>query len=301
MKVLVSGGAGFIGRSTCRALADLGHEPVAFDRFIPDGFTGPAIQGDISDKQAVRRAIDEVKPDAVVHLAALLASDTLADLNAGLEINVVGMQNVLDSAAQAGVPRFVYASSIAVYGDQPQWGEHAVSEEDHGQPFFLYGYHKQLNEATAAAYQATMGIRCVGLRISTVWGPGRKTGFSAPVNAMLETALTGHATCPFGPNADSCMINVDDVGLEFAILATAPAPQHDVYNAGGEFSTIGQLADVIRSVHPGVEIELGPEDQRIPHVSLIDFSRIRDEFGIEPRSFLGWARDALVSQQQVPR
>lgn len=293
MKVLVSGGCGFIGRSTCAALAELGAEPVAFDRARPEGFAHEVVEGDVTDRAQVAAAIDQVAPDAVIHLAALLASDTVADLNAGTQINVVGMQNVLDAAAAAGVGRFVYASSIAVYGDQPDWGEKPVVETDHGRPFFLYGWQKQLNEALAAAYQEKKGIRCVGLRISTVWGPGRKTGFSAPVNAMLEGALEGHAKCPFGPNADSCMIHVDDVGKEFATLATAPDPAHDVYNAGGEYSTIGQLADLVKEVHPEATVELGPADQRIPHVSLVDASRIEGEFGIEPRSFLGWARSAL--------
>jgi UDP-glucose 4-epimerase len=293
MKVLVSGGCGFIGKSTCAALVELGHEPVAFDRSRPADFPHEAVEGDITDRAAVAAVIAEVAPDAVIHLAALLASDTIADLDAGTQINVVGMQNVLDAAADAGVGRFVYASSIAVYGDQPDWGDKPVSEDDHGRPFFLYGWQKQLNEALAAAYQEKMGIRCVGLRISTVWGAGRKTGFSAPVNAMLEGALKGHAKCPFGPKADSCMIHVGDVGKEFATLATAPAPAHDVYNAGGEYSTIGQLADLVKEVHPEATVELGPDDQRIPHVSLIDASRIEGEFGIQPRSFLGWAKSAL--------
>ncbi len=298
MKVLVFGGGGFIGRATCEALEAKGAEPVVFDRVVPEGSAYLSFEGDIADPAAVRDAIEETEPSTVIHLAALLASDTVADLNLGLSVNVVGMQNVLDASARAGVPRFVYASSIAVYGDQPDWGTKTVSEEDHGKPYFLYGWQKQLNEATAAQYQESMGIRSIGLRISTVWGAGRKTGFSAPVNAMLEGALTGRAECPFGPDADSCMIHVEDVALEFATLATAPDPRHDIYNAGGEFSTIGQLADLICEEYPDAEVTLGGADSRIPHVSLVDFSRIRDEFDIQPKSFLGWAREALVAQKE---
>lgn len=294
---LVFGGAGFIGRSTCAALARRGMRPVVAD--MEAGGDGDAFHAcDITDTARVREVIDEVRPEAVLQLAALLATDTIADVQRGLQINVVGMQNVLDAAARAQVPRFVYASSIAVYGDQPQWGDRAVSEDDHGRPALLYGWHKQLNEATARHYQEALGIRCVGLRISTVYGEGRKTGMSAPVNALIEAAITGSADCVFGPDTDSCLIHVDDIGEELATLASAPEPRHDVYNAGGEFATIGQLARWIAELRPDADIRLGPAESRIPHVSLIDASRITEEFGIQPRSFEKWAKERLAASLQ---
>jgi nucleoside-diphosphate-sugar epimerase len=295
---LVVGGGGFIGQATCAALARLGMTPVIADmRPGPDDAI-PFHACDITDAAGVRAVIDEVRPEAVLHLAALLSTDTIADLQLGLQVNVVGMQNVLDAATHAGVPRFVYASSIAVYGDQSQWGDHAVSEEDFAEPVLLYGFHKMINEATARHYQEAFGIRCVGLRISTVYGAGRKTGMSAPVNALIEGAVTGEADCVFGPKTDSCMCHVDDIATELATLAWAPAPKHDVYNAGGEFSTIGQLAGWISELRPDADIRLGPDDSRIPHVSLVDGSRITEEFGIQPRSFERWAKDQLEASMQ---
>jgi UDP-glucose 4-epimerase len=294
---LVFGGAGFIGRSTCAALLERGWRPVVADTTV--GTALPEVEAhecDITDLEQVRALIEKVRPAAVFHLAALLATDTKADPVLATTVNVMGTQNVLDAAARAGVPRAVYASSIAVYGDQPQWGEHPVSEDDHGRPAFLYGWHKQLNEATAADYEEGFGIRCVGLRISTVYGAGRKTGMSAPINALIEGAATGSTECHFGPDTDSCLIHVDDVGEALAILGTAPTPQHPVYNVGGEFATIGQLASWIEELRPGVEIRLGDPGNRIPHVSLVDGSRIVQEFGFQPRSFEAWAREALAEQ-----
>lgn len=295
MIALVVGGAGFIGQATCAALLERGATPVVADRTRPADRELDFHHCDVTDADQVTAAVDAVRPDTAVHLAALLGTDTNADPMLGLQVNVTGMQNVLEACAGRGVKRAVYASSIAVYGDQSDWGDHAVREEDHGRPAFLYGWHKQLNEATADHYQRSRGLRCIGLRISTVYGAGRKTGMSAPVNALIEGAVSGVAECPFGPDADSCMVHVDDIAIDFATLATADEPQHDVYNAGGEFSTIGQLAAWIRELHPGVEVRLGPAGERIPHVSLVDGSRLGDEFGLRPRSFEAWVRDALAA------
>ncbi len=294
---LIFGGAGFIGRSTCAALLERGWRPVMADTTV--GTALPDLEAhecDITDLGQVRALIDKVRPAAVFQLAALLGTDTNADPLPATTVNVMGTQNVLDAAARSAVPRFVYASSIAVYGDQPDWGEHAVTEADHGRPAFLYGWHKQLNEATAELYEESFGIRCVGLRISTVYGAGRKTGMSAPINQLIEGAAGRVTECHFGPDTDSCLIHVDDVGEALAILGTAPDPKHSVYNVGGEFATIGQLASWIEELRRGVEVRLGDPGNRIPHVSLVDGSRITEEFGFRPRSFRAWAREALSKQ-----
>ena len=294
---LVFGGAGFIGRATCAALQERGWRPVVADTTVGTAMPGlEAHECDVTDLDQVRALIEKVRPAAVFHLAALLGTDTNADPVLATSVNIMGTQNVLDAAARAGVPRAVYASSIAVYGDQPDWGNHVVTEADHGRPAFLYGWHKQLNEATAELYEESFGIRCVGLRISTVYGAGRKTGMSAPINALIEGAASGATECHFGPDTDSCLVHVDDVGEALAILGTAPAPRHPVYNVGGEFATIGQLASWIEELRPGVEITLGDPGNRIPHVSLVDGSRIIEEFGFRPRSFEAWAREALAKQ-----
>ncbi len=293
---LVFGGGGFIGRSACKALAERGVRPVVADAVVSPGGDYEAHQCDVTDPGRVREVIEEVRPAAVFHLAALLGNETRSDPMLGTDVNVAGMVNVVDAAARAGVQRFVYASSVAVYGDQPDWGDHVLTEADHGRPAFLYGWHKQLNEATAALYEEEFGIRCVGLRISTVYGAGRKTGMSAPINRLIEGSYTGDEVCPFGPETDSCLIHVDDVGIALAILGTAPDPQHPVYNIGGEFGTIGQLAEWIEELRPGVKVNLADSAARIPHVSLVDGSRITREFGFEPRSFKAWARSARIEQ-----
>jgi UDP-glucose 4-epimerase len=290
---IVTGGAGFIGRATCAALAERGVTAVAADVAGPDGYEFRRL--DVSDGAAVRALVADVKPQLVVHLAALLGVDTQEQPSRAIQVNVMGTQHVLDACVEAGVGRLVYASSIAVYGDQPDWGERTVTEADLGYPAFLYGWHKQLNEATARHYQGLFGLRSIGLRISTVYGEGRRVGMSAGVNRLIETAAEGHGECALGPSTDSCLVHVEDVAEQLAILATAEAPRHDVYNSGGDFSTIAELAALIAHERPDATIELGPGSARLPHVSRVDGSRLIEEFGFAPRNFEDWARGMLAT------
>jgi nucleoside-diphosphate-sugar epimerase len=120
---------------------------------------------------------------------------------------------------------------------------------------------------------------------------------SAPINKLIEGAAAGRGECPLGPETDSCLVHVGDVGEQLAILATADDPRHAVYNSGGDFSTIGELAGWISELRPDAEVRLGPPDVRLPHVSRVDGSRLIEEFGFRPRSFRTWAQEALSVPQ----
>ena len=103
-----------------------------------------------------------------------------------------------------------------------------------------------------------------GLRISTVYGEGRKAGMSAPINKLIEGAASGVGDCPFGENTDSCLIHVEDVAEMLAILATADELQHGLYNAGGDFSTIGELVGWIKEFRPDVKLDARPAGRAHP-------------------------------------
>lgn len=296
---IVTGGAGFIGRATCASLEERGVRAIPVDVASPDGADFREL--DVSDAEAVRAVVAELRPQVVVHLAALLGTDTQEQPRRAVGVNVMGMQHVLDACVEHGVERLVYASSIAVYGDQPDWGDRTVTEADLGYPAFLYGWHKQLNEATARHYRGLTGLRSIGLRISTVYGEGRKRGMSAGINQLIEGAANGAGVTALGPDTDSCLVHVADVGEQLAILATAEDPQHDVYNAGGDFSTIAELAELIAAERPDAKVTLGPAAVRLPHVSRVDGSRFVEEFGFTPRSFTGWAEGALAAPRASSR
>ena len=299
---LVTGGRGFIGRSTCAALRARGVRAVATDIAGSGDADDPDVRVlDVCDGDAVREVFAAVRPQIVIHLAARLGIDTDDNPRQGMDANVNGAQNIFDACVEFGVSRLVYGSSIAVYGDQTPWDDHTVTENDLGRPTILYGWHKMLNEATARHYARLHGLSAVGLRISTVYGEGRKHGMSAPINLLIEGAAAGRGECIYGPKTDSCLIHVDDVAEQLAILATAESPGHDLYNAGGDYSTIGEMTEWIREMRPDATIVLGAPEARIPHVSRVDGSRFIEEFGFTPRSFESFVRAAMSEPATADR
>ncbi len=183
MRMLVTGAAGFIGAKVAAELLDRGHEVVAIDNFdttysaelkrqraerlrARDGFR--LVTGDIRDETAVRSMFDPL-PEVVVHLAAQGGLRKSMDEPAVfISANVSGFGNVIKATVDAGVGSLVYASSGAVYGGTP-----GLPFEEHDAaafPLSLYGATKRCDELLAFTYAHGAGLRCTGLRFSTVYG-----------------------------------------------------------------------------------------------------------------------------------
>lgn len=179
---LVTGAAGFIGSNIVEALLDLGQFVVGLDNFSTghrsnvdevlsarplDAKRFSLVEGDIRDVDCCRQACDGI--DFVLHQAALASVPrSIDDPSAAHSVNVDGFFNILLAAKDAGVRRFVYASSSAVYGDsraQPQ------REEATGRALSPYAAQKFINECYASAFQLTYGIETVGLRYYNIFGP----------------------------------------------------------------------------------------------------------------------------------
>lgn len=169
--VLVTGGAGYIGSHACKLLAAAGHRPVVFDN-LGTGWRaavkfGPLIEGDLLDPAALRAAFDKVKPDAVMHFAAL---SNVGESTERPELywrnNVVGSMNLLDAMRAAGVAPLVFSSTCAIYGV----AETDVLTETHPQtPINPYGRSKLAVERMIGDY-AAHGLRAVMFRYFNVAG-----------------------------------------------------------------------------------------------------------------------------------
>jgi nucleoside-diphosphate-sugar epimerase len=276
----VFGGAGYVGRHLCLELARRGLRPVPADISAAGG--GEDAPADVTSLSDVCAALAAYRPATVVNLAYLLGAEAEADAYAATQVNVMGLLNVLEGCRQFEVERCVYASSIAVYGDQASWGDRELVEADHGRPAILYGWHKQINEATAARYQRNHGLRCIGLRISSVYGPGRVTGMTAAITQMIEMAACGEdVRCPYAPDYESSLVHIDDVSVALAELVTAPNPAHAIYNTGGDCATVEQVADLIRELHPQVTVRYEPDGVHRPHVSRVSGALLQSEFGLQ--------------------
>ena len=177
-RVLVTGGTGFIGSHICDRLIELGHEVVCFDNMLTSdatniehligvsGFT--FIQGDIRDIEVVSSAIRGCTH--VCHQAALgSVPRSIEDPVRTNDINLVGGLNILVSALENEIERFVFASSSSVYGGNKKI---PFSEKDNvDNPISIYAASKKANELMANTYSHLYGLHTTGLRFFTVYGP----------------------------------------------------------------------------------------------------------------------------------
>ncbi|WCM23875.1 UDP-glucose 4-epimerase GalE [Paraburkholderia bryophila] len=166
MKVLVTGGAGFIGSHTCKALARGGHTPIVFDN-LSTGHAdavrwGPLHTGDILDPVSLDAAFITYRPELVLHFAALAyVGESVVDPARYYRVNVAGTLSLLDAMRRHGVSRIVLSSSCATYGIPATL---PISEASPQQPVNPYGFTKLATERLAADYERAYGMRWIALR-----------------------------------------------------------------------------------------------------------------------------------------
>jgi UDP-glucose 4-epimerase len=171
-RVLVTGGAGYIGAHACKALARAGFLPVAFDN-LSTGWAeavkwGPLVQGDLMDRASIDAALAEYKPVAVMHFAALsLVGNSMTDPAQYWRVNTGGALNLLDACTAAGVRNFVLSSTCATYGDQDGV---FLTEDTPQRPTNAYGGSKLAVELMLRDFGMSQGMSHVIFRYFNVAG-----------------------------------------------------------------------------------------------------------------------------------
>ncbi len=251
MRIMVSGGAGFIGSRLVRKLANSGHEVVIVDDLSKGSLAGIK---DLQDAGVVKlnkhdiRVVDGLAEmfrgcDALIHLAAVsTVPEAEADLSKAFTVNVVGTENLLKISAETGLDRIVFASSAAVYGDNPR----AVSENTKPNPLGVYGSTKLLGERLLESYSRSHNIKSVALRIFNVYGGERGTGV---VDSFLRSCIEDKPLTVYG-NGENVrdFIHVDDVveAILKALNFTERGSLFERFNiATGRPTTIIELARMI--------------------------------------------------------
>jgi len=261
---LVTGVAGFIGSHLAENLLRLGQTVIGLDNFSTGRRENVAhldlrlIEGDIRSLDTCREACRGA--DVVLHQAALgSVPRSIEDPLSTHAANVTGFLNMLLAARDAGVGRFVYASSSAVYGDDDTMPK---VEHKTGKAMSPYGLSKQVNEQYAGVFATCYGFQSAGLRYFNVFGPRQDPDhpYASVIPAWLGALLRGQTAYINGDGSisrDFC--HVDNVVQANLLAATVedPAALNQAYNvAHGEQTTLNELFELIRML-------LAP---RLPHL-----------------------------------
>ncbi|HVH75791.1 MAG TPA: NAD(P)-dependent oxidoreductase [Stellaceae bacterium] len=286
MTILVLGGTGFIGRRLIPLLVARGEEIVTMDinpgtaSYESLGKAVRVIRGDVTHFDEVMAATVAAKPSRVVNLAYYLGSEHPP--HAALKLNVVGMDNCFEAARLAGVNRIVYASSLAVSGEQKHYGERMVSEDDFRHGHVQYAMHKIFNEWQAQDYREKYGIEITAIRPANVTGPDKIVGSVDHVKCITFPARGESIGFPH-KDAMRCPIHVDDIAEVFARILLTDKPKHWIYNTGGTAISLGELAGLVREFIPEARIEFEHETggKESSGNYLIDNTRLVQEFGVQ--------------------
>ena len=295
-RIVVTGGAGFIGSTLTDRLLSEGWEVTAVDGFDPfypravkeaniDRARGnPAFhlaEVDTRDREALLATVEHARPEVIVDLAARAGvRPSIADPDAYVDLNVRGFQHTL-AASQAVGARLVFASSSSVYGADPR--RPFREEQMAGRPLSPYGATKVAGEALAHAHHEITGLPVAIARLFTVYGPRQRPDLA--IHSFARRMLEGQPITLYdGGRGSRDYTYVDDVVDAFVRLIDAPAP-YVLVNVGGHSPvTTGELVDRMERALGVQAIRVAapaqPGDVPATHA---DITRARELLGWEPR------------------
>ena len=247
-KILITGGAGFIGSHLTETLVNQGHEVVVLDNLLRGNKIPKAtlkrikfIKGDVIDARTVFEAAEGA--DYIYHLAAILGVDVVADNpTETMEVEVMGMKNVGD-AALVNKSKIIYASTSGIYGHNAI--EQSVTEDIMVDPRTSYAMAKRYNELYLAALHEEKGLDCIALRYFNVYGPRQDNRMVTP--RFIEQALAGKALTVFGNGEQTRDFTHIDDTIKATILAGTQVNGFQIFNVANEKEeTILNLAKKIK-------------------------------------------------------
>jgi UDP-N-acetylglucosamine 4-epimerase len=258
MKILITGGAGFIGSNLCEKLLESGNTVVCLDNFstgkrgnIAPFFSNPdftLIEGDIRSPEVCRQAAEGM--DYVFHEAALgSVPRSIADPLTTNDVNVGGFLNMLIAARDAGVKRFIFAASSSTYGDSTIMPK---VEDVIGKPLSPYAVTKYVNELYADVFARTYGMEYIGLRYFNVFGRRQDPdgAYAAVIPLFVKKYIRHESPNINGDGEYSRDFTYIDNVIRMNLLAMGtPLPEavNQIYNtAYGERTTLNQLCDYLR-------------------------------------------------------
>jgi len=299
-KVLVTGGAGYVGAVLVPKLLDQGYQVKVLDLYMygPQALAAVAdhpnleqVTGDIRDRALLERVIPGC--DAVIHLACISNDPSFElDPDLGKSINFDAFPMLVDVSKDSGVRRFVYASSSSVYGLKD---EDNVTENLPLQPLTDYSKFKAMCEEVLLSKREPGFVPLI-LRPATVCGYSPRLRLDLIVNILTNHAVNNNKISVFGGDQKRPNIHIEDVTDLYIQSLEWPEAVIDgnIFNAGYDNQTVMEIAGIVKnSVSQEVEIATVPtDDHRSYHISS---DKIRREVGYEPKRSIVDAVDDLVT------
>jgi UDP-glucose 4-epimerase len=291
MRALVTGGAGFIGSHIAQRLVETGHEVVVLDDFSTGSRANvAAIGNDVRVVEGDVRSLETVETcaagcDVVFHEAAIVSVPFSVERpQESHDVNIQGTLNVLQAARKARVRRLVFASSAAVYGEEPTFPK---TEAMRPEPVSPYGVEKLTGEHYLATWSKLFGVETVALRYFNVFGPRQdpRSAYSGVISIFVDRILGGRPITIFGDGAQSRdFVYVANVVEANIAAATREGISGRVFNiACGRRTTLTELATLIEGA-AGRTVERVFAEARAGDIkdSVADIARARAELGYVP-------------------
>jgi UDP-arabinose 4-epimerase len=304
-RVLITGGAGYVGSHACKLLARLGHDIVVYDN-LSRGHRrlarwGTLVEGDLNDSNKLRKALAEFKPEVVFHFAALAyVGESVLDPYSYYANNVGGTLSLLRAMKETGISRLIFSSSCSTYG----WPDVRLITEDTAQhPVNPYGVSKLMCEQMCRDFDRAHGIRFVALRYFNACGAdieGEIGELHDPEPHLIPRVLmaaTGQIDqieifgLDYATPDGTCIrdfVHVDDLAKAHiaADRHLANGGASDVFNLGtGKGSSVSEVIDVVEMVTgKKVHRRKGSRREGDPAILVADASKARTVLSWEPRS-----------------
>jgi len=287
-KILITGGAGYVGSVLTEKLLNKGYSVVVLDLFLYDenslkhienNSRLKIIRGDIRDNSIITDIMKDI--DTIVHLAAI-SNDPTAELDESLtkSINYDSYYSIIEAAKKNGVKRFINASSSSVFGIK---NEKNVTEDLEPEPITVYSKYKTLSEKLVNS-ASSKDFVTVNIRPATICGYSPRQRFDLTVNILTKSAIVDRKMTIHGGNQMRPNITMEDItDLYCLMLEIEPSLINgETFNYGFENLSILKIAELIKNtLSTKSEIEIVPViDQRNYHISS---QKIIDKLGIKPK------------------
>ncbi len=289
MKILVTGGAGFIGSNLADALVAENHEVAIVDNLstgVKENINEKAkfYEVDITDRDALEKVFEEFKPEAIFHLAAQISvRHSTEDPAEDVKTNVIGTIDLLALAVKYGVKKFVYSSTGgAIYGDQ---APRPTTEEAEEEPVSPYGIDKLFSEKYIHYFESLSDLKTVRLRYANVYGPRQNPHGEAGVVAIFTGKMLKNEPVSINGTGEQTRDYVFVSDVVAANMAALTAEGSGPYNVGtGVETSVNEIAEIMKEIS-GSSSEIGHAEAKPGEqmYSSLSTEKAKKELGWEPK------------------